>query len=56
MIKLKIQALGVIRGKYVADEKLKNIANNSNQFDDAIISSIVEQAESKAFKFEEDVN
>jgi len=55
-IKLKIKGLGVKRDKYVANEKLKSIENSSNQFDDAIISSIVEQAESKAFKFENDVN
>jgi len=55
-IKQEIKGLGVKRDKYVAAEKLKNKANSSSQFDDAIISSIVEQAESKAFKFEKDVN
>lgn len=51
-IKVEIKELGVKREKYVTAEKLKNTENSSNQFDDAIISSIVEQAENKAFKFE----
>ena len=51
-VKSEIMELKKKREAYVAKVKLENAKESENQLDDAIISSIVKQAEAKSFRFE----
>jgi hypothetical protein len=56
LIKSQIGVLSVQRESYVAKEKAKMATDESTQLDDAIINSITEQAESKAYVFRDEIN
>ncbi|MBL4625261.1 MAG: VWA domain-containing protein [Flavobacteriales bacterium] len=55
-VKAEIGALNKQRESYVAKEKAKNAAEGQEQLDDAIINAIIDQATSKEYTFEGDIN
>lgn len=55
-LKKQISTLNKQRELYVAKVKAKNASGKAHQLDDVIIAAIIEQAQRKAFSFEDEIN